>query len=281
MPCLHEFGHALAARYGGDRTIANSGYFTLDPFRYAHPLLAVVLPVIFIAMGGFAFPGTMIIFDRSLLHSRQAEASVAGAGPAATLLMTIVFGLVFFFGYSTSYGSEEFYEAAAYLCFLQATSLVVNLLPIPGLDGFAMIRLFLPPRTQDSTDRIAADGVWVPLLILLSIPAIGNLVVQAGFALSGWLGVPHDGVVLGHRLFAFWNGGHPSTIGPVTTAAILAVSYFVLKTATMIREGTFDRRARRRTVIGLLLLAAAIAGSSVVYDRYLKTEAQQALIEGR
>ena len=43
--CLHEFGHALTAYRGGDTTVADTGYLTLDPLKYTDPLLSLILPV--------------------------------------------------------------------------------------------------------------------------------------------------------------------------------------------------------------------------------------------
>src|SRR5262245_23030062 len=50
--CLHEYGHALLAYLGGDRTVAARGYLTLNPLKYAHPVLSIVLPVVFLLLGG-------------------------------------------------------------------------------------------------------------------------------------------------------------------------------------------------------------------------------------
>ena len=52
--CLHEFAHAFTAWRFGDHGVAMRGYLTLNPFRYTHPLLSLVLPLLFIALGGIA-----------------------------------------------------------------------------------------------------------------------------------------------------------------------------------------------------------------------------------
>src|ERR1700722_6329626 len=49
--CLHEFAHAYAAYRAGDREVEAAGYLTLNPFKYAHPVLSILLPLIFIAEG--------------------------------------------------------------------------------------------------------------------------------------------------------------------------------------------------------------------------------------
>src|SRR6201993_3250828 len=50
--CLHEFGHAFTAWRFGDHDVAVRGYLTLDPRRYSHPALSLVLPMIAILLGG-------------------------------------------------------------------------------------------------------------------------------------------------------------------------------------------------------------------------------------
>ncbi len=63
--CLHEFGHALAAHLGGDTEVARAGYLTLNPLRYSHPLLSIVLPVLFLVSGGLGRRAARSIFGRA------------------------------------------------------------------------------------------------------------------------------------------------------------------------------------------------------------------------
>jgi Zn-dependent protease len=53
---LHEYGHALVAYRGGDRSVASRGYLTLNPLKYAHPILSIVLPLVFLLLGGIGLP---------------------------------------------------------------------------------------------------------------------------------------------------------------------------------------------------------------------------------
>src|SRR5712691_4273848 len=55
--CLHEFGHAFVAYLGGDRSVVAAGYLTLNPLLYANLLMTIILPVIFLLLGGIALPG--------------------------------------------------------------------------------------------------------------------------------------------------------------------------------------------------------------------------------
>ncbi|HEY0699293.1 MAG TPA: site-2 protease family protein, partial [Micromonospora sp.] len=50
--CLHEYAHAVVAFRAGDRSVADRGYLTLDPLKYSHPLLSIILPVVVVLLGG-------------------------------------------------------------------------------------------------------------------------------------------------------------------------------------------------------------------------------------
>src|SRR5689334_6721712 len=55
--CVHEFAHAYAAYRAGDRSVESRGYLTLNPFKYTHPVLSILMPLLAIVGGGFALPG--------------------------------------------------------------------------------------------------------------------------------------------------------------------------------------------------------------------------------
>ncbi|BBD63966.1 peptidase, M50 family protein [Nostoc commune NIES-4072] len=54
--CLHEFGHALIAYWGGDTSVKDKGYLTLNPLKYTEPSLSLVLPLFFLLIGSIALP---------------------------------------------------------------------------------------------------------------------------------------------------------------------------------------------------------------------------------
>jgi Zn-dependent protease len=80
--CLHEFAHAYAAYRAGDTSVEAAGYLTLNPLKYAHPLLSIVLPVIFIAAGGIGLPGGAVYLHPHTFRSRTTQAArTDGSGP--------------------------------------------------------------------------------------------------------------------------------------------------------------------------------------------------------
>lgn len=61
--CLHEFGHAIVAYWGGDTSVKDKGYLTLNPLKYTDINLSLTLPLIFLLMGGIPLPGAAVYIN--------------------------------------------------------------------------------------------------------------------------------------------------------------------------------------------------------------------------
>jgi len=145
--CIHEFGHAFVAYLGGDRSVAGAGYLTLNPLRYTNVTMSLVLPIIFLLLGGIALPGGAVYINHSALRSRVWSSAVSIAGPVGTVLCGLLIAGVFFVAPQHSWitqGNLNFFAGLAMLGFFMALAAVLNLLPVPGLDGFGVIRPWLP-----------------------------------------------------------------------------------------------------------------------------------------
>src|SRR5512133_27249 len=92
--CLHEFSHALVAYYGGDTTVRENGYLTFNPLRYTHPLFSLILPLLFLVMGGIGLPGGAVYIERWRIRNRLWLSAMSLAGPLSNLLIAIALGLV-------------------------------------------------------------------------------------------------------------------------------------------------------------------------------------------
>jgi Zn-dependent protease len=79
--CLHEYAHARMALHGGDITIGAKGYLTLNPFKYTHVVLSIVLPVLFVIMGGIGLPGGAVFIERGRIRGRWKHSLISAAGP--------------------------------------------------------------------------------------------------------------------------------------------------------------------------------------------------------
>ncbi len=149
---LHEFGHALVAYYAGDRSVAKKGYLTLNPLKYTHPIYSILMPLIFILMGGLGLPGGAVYIDRSAIKNERMHSWVAAGGPLATFLCIILLFITFIVVYVVApwvlYLHPQFWGAMSLLLLFQITALIINLLPLPGLDGFNIIAPFLSYERQ-------------------------------------------------------------------------------------------------------------------------------------
>ena len=150
---LHEFAHGIVAYWGGDYTIRERGGLTLNPLQYVDPVMSIILPIVFLAMGGVPLPGGATYVRRDLLRSRAWSTAVSLAGPAMNFLIFLVLCLILRRpGWINPNASVESWTVAqqfvAAMAFLQIYSVLLNLMPIPPLDGFQAISPYLPDNIR-------------------------------------------------------------------------------------------------------------------------------------
>jgi Zn-dependent protease len=197
--CLHEFGHAVTAWRFGDHDPEVRGYLTLDPRRYSNPALSLLLPMVFIALGGIGLPGAAV-YLRTWFMTPTRRTLVALAGPAANLVLAVLL-----LALTRSLFDPEhwvLWAGVAFLGFLQIMAVVLNLLPIPGLDGYDALEPHLSPETQRAVAPAKQWGVFV--LVFLLFAANRYL-----FGFVDWLfefsGVPSQLATFGNNLTRFWS----------------------------------------------------------------------------
>jgi Zn-dependent protease len=200
----HEFSHAITAYAGGDHSVQERGYLAFDPRRYGDVGVSLVLPLIFLALGGIGFPGGAVYIREGLIRGPIWRAATSLAGPLATFLVLVVIAFLLQ-GWSRLGLPNALFAALAFLAYLQATALILNLLPIPGLDGFGVIRPFLP--NPDARWLRQAEGLAMVAFFLLVFmnPTAGALLFGTGAKIAAALGVPTEAVAEGFRNFRFWR----------------------------------------------------------------------------
>lgn len=209
--CLHEFGHALVAYRGGDREVYFKGYLTLDPRRYTDPVLSLLLPLLLLAIGGIPLPGGAVWINHYALRSKRVESFVSLAGPLSNLVLGVllIISVGVFYPEATPFDGiqpgEGLAAALSMLALLQIFAFVLNILPIPGLDGWGAIEPYLSPQAQ----RFGAKArPWAPLLLfaaLIGVPPIGQAFFElADLVFSGFGGdLPLS--ASGWEIFFFWR----------------------------------------------------------------------------
>jgi Zn-dependent protease len=199
--CLHEFGHAFTAWRYGDRDVEVRGYLTLNPLKYSNPLLSLGLPVLFIALGGIGLPGGAVYVRTSWMTPRQrTTVSLAGAFANVVLSVLLLVSTRLLFDPDHS----VFWSGVAFLGFLQVTAVILNLLPIPGLDGYSALEPHLSPDTQRSLQPFKQWGFMI-LLLLLIAPALNQWFFSVVFWFFDLSGVPSTLVSIGSQLTRFWS----------------------------------------------------------------------------
>ncbi len=201
---FHEFAHAFLAWRGGDRSVVQRGYLTLDPRRYTHPILSFGLPLLFILLGGIGLPGGAVLLNRSVLSDGRASI-VALAGPATNLVLGCA--SLALIGFDVVDASTQPYLSSAigFFGFLQIAVFVLNILPIPGFDGYAAIEPRLSPSTQQLLKPVATYGPLVAILAIWRIEPVGDAFWIAVTFITQLFGVELADWRCGYQQFRFWD----------------------------------------------------------------------------
>jgi len=165
---LHEYAHARVAYAGGDKTVADKGYLTLNPFRFTNFNLSILFPLLVLAIGGIPLPGGCVYVDKTRLRSKVWDSLVSAAGVAAEAVVLPL--LLFPFWFMEPDPDSVFWAAYAFFVFLVCYSIVLNLIPVPPLDGYGIIEPFLPRKVQDVLDNVKPLGFWIVLALAVSLP---------------------------------------------------------------------------------------------------------------
>ena len=199
--CLHEFGHAFTAWKFGDRDIALRGYLDLDPRRYVSPVWSILVPIAITAIGGIGLPGAAVYVRTSYMTTKQ-RTLVSLAGPAANLVLAIVLLEVTDLYFDPMH--PVLWAGIAFLGFLQITALLLNLIPIPGLDGYNALEPHLSPETQRALEQFKPYGFLLLFFLLFAQPLNRWFfgLVNSVFELSGVSGLLWQ---LGAGLTQFWR----------------------------------------------------------------------------
>ncbi len=200
--CLHEFSHALVAYYGGDTTVREKGYLTFNPLKYTNPVYSLLIPLLFLVMGGIGLPGGAVYIETWRLRSRAWMSAVSLAGPTANLVLAFVLGFVLSVSPVTPSG---IWPGLAFLAFLQISALVLNLIPLPPFDGFGAVEPYLPAALRGALAQTRGYLPFVVFFLLWYIPAVNNAFWGAVSSLSQLVGVPLQLVQLGFSSFQFWQ----------------------------------------------------------------------------
>lgn len=160
---LHEAAHGYVARLCGDPTAADLGRVSLNPLRHIDPLGTLLLPLLawWLIDLPFGYARPVPVDYHKLRQPRRDAAFVAAAGPAANLIMGVLWALL---GQACA-GDPLCQRMAAAGVLVNAAMFVFNMLPLPPLDGGEILLSLLPKRVASRFDTLRAP--WFDPRVLL------------------------------------------------------------------------------------------------------------------
>lgn len=169
---LHEAAHGYVAKHFGDLTAYAQGRVSLNPVRHIDPVGTILLPLVTLWLGGilFGWAKPVPVNFAALRRPRQDMLWVALAGPGANLFMALLWGFIIKLGLSlpeSDLANPMVLMGEAGIK-INVILMVLNLLPLPPLDGGRVATSLLPPRMAYSFSKIEPYGFMILLLLLVT-----------------------------------------------------------------------------------------------------------------
>jgi Zn-dependent protease len=170
---LHEVAHGWVALSFGDRTAQMLGRLSLNPVRHIDPVGTVILPLMLMAFGGFLFGWAkpVPVNYGNLKHPKRDMAIVAIAGPLTNLLMLLGWAAVLRISFMAT-GEDGVLLGIRYMAVagvsINIGLMVLNMLPLPPLDGGRVLAGLLPHRAAQAYSRIEPYGLVILILAMMS-----------------------------------------------------------------------------------------------------------------
>lgn len=168
---VHEVAHGLVAKRFGDRTAEMQGRLTLNPVRHIDPIGTVLVPAVLLWLGGFVFGWArpVPVDSRNMRNPRSNMIWVTAAGPAANLVMALIWAFLMLLSQAVDMGTAgEWVSRMAWIgIWFNVLLAVFNMLPIPPLDGGQVLTNLLPRGPASAfMERIAPFGFFIVLGLL-------------------------------------------------------------------------------------------------------------------
>jgi Zn-dependent protease len=177
---LHEAAHGYVARHFGDMTAYQAGRISLNPLRHIDPVGTVLLPLLTLWMGGilFGWAKPVPVNFAALRNPKKDMLWVAIAGPASNLVMALGWALLYKMGllFPENYFADPMLGMAMWGIKINVVLMVLNLLPLPPLDGGRVAVSLLPHRQAFQLAKIEPYGMFI--LIFLAITPVLSLVLS-------------------------------------------------------------------------------------------------------
>jgi Zn-dependent proteases len=179
---VHEVAHGWMARRLGDPTAMMLGRLTLNPGKHIDPMGTILVPGLLLLLKApflFGWAKPVPVTWENLRHPKRDMTLVAAAGPIANLIMAVLWALVMKLGLVVHGYIDWFALPMIYMgksgIFINLVLMVLNLLPVPPLDGGRVVAGLLPSRLAYRLGQLEPYGFFI-LLILLVTGILGYLI---------------------------------------------------------------------------------------------------------
>ncbi len=196
---LHEIAHGVVALAFGDDTAKRAGRITLNPLRHVTPFGTIIVPIITViaGLGWFGWAKPVPVNVSKLRHPRNEGVLVALAGPLTNVLIAAICGVAFYFLFVA--GTNGFVQVTLgarilfYAGFINLWVACFNMVPVPPLDGSALVERLLPASWWPGYLRIRPYGMLIIFgaLVLMSFAHASPLQWVVTHLLTWWIHVLH------------------------------------------------------------------------------------------
>jgi len=169
---LHEVAHGWVAYQFGDPTAKMLGRITLNPLKHIDVFGTILVPALLLSMGGFLFGWAkpVPVDPRNFKNRRQTMMWVAIAGPLSNLLMAFFWAVLFKFALMLQQNGSSAATALSVMSRLgiqiNLVLFVLNLIPIPPLDGSKVLMSLVSPKVGYYLDKIEPYGFFIVLALV-------------------------------------------------------------------------------------------------------------------
>jgi len=178
--CLHEAAHGYIALLRGDDTAKKLGRVSLNPIRHIDLLGTIIFPIAIYILSAFTFTfgyAKPVPVDWSKLKNPRVDMAIlALAGPAANLLMAILWGLVYKYTHAATGVIAALHVMGMWGININVLLMAFNMLPLPPLDGSRVVTSLLSRPAAIAYNKLEPYGLFI-LIFFFAIGAFKYIIL--------------------------------------------------------------------------------------------------------